>query len=121
MALLNNQFYDCKYYKRLPNDSDTTNVPLLFKAELVSDKEKQYSQRLQGLFVGNSRVVLRTDSELIYEWNDGEELRGFVEFQGDIYQVQNISYDYAVVNSLGAGRFSKQHTQKNAIKVLSLV
>lgn len=121
MALLNNQFFHCKFYKRIPNDSDTTNIPIFFKAELISDKEKQYSQRLQGLFSSNSRVVLRTDSPLIYEWADGQEIRGYVEFQGDIYQVQTIAYDYSVVNSIGAGKFSKKHTQQNALKVLSLL
>lgn len=121
MALLNNQFYICKFYKRIPNETEPDNVPIIFKAELVSDKERTYSQRLQGLFSSNSRIVLRTDSSLIHEWNNGEELRGFVEFQGDLYQVQSIAYDYSVVNSLGAGRFSKKHTQQNAIKVLSLI
>jgi hypothetical protein len=58
---------------------------------------------------------------LIFDSYEGEIVKGYVEFQGDIYQVQTVSYDFNHNASLEAGRFSKAHTEKNAIKVLVLV
>jgi hypothetical protein len=58
---------------------------------------------------------------MIYDSSEGEIVKGYVEFQKDIYQVQSISYELVGHAGLAAGKFSKKHTEKNAIKVLVLV
>lgn len=121
MAIINNKNYPCKFYKRAPNSQDATNVPIFFMAELVSDKERAYNQKILNFVTPSTRFVIRTDSRLIYDWNDGQGVRGYVEFQGDIYQVQNIMYDLSTQSGLGAGRFSKQQAEANAIKTMALV
>lgn len=121
MAILNNQSFDCVYWKRLPNDSDKGSEPVYFKATIVSDKEKSYNQRISGLITPNTRLVLRTSSPLIYSWGNGRDILGYIDFQGDRYQVQTISYDTRNTFGLGAGKFSKQHTEENAVKVITLV
>lgn len=124
MALITNKYFQCKFWKRIPNESTTNTVdnePIHFRAELVSDREKTYSQRLQNLITEQTRLILRTDSKQIYDWQNGEAIRGYVEFQGDIYQVQSITYDYNNQAGIGVGKFSKGHSERNAIKIITLL
>ncbi len=122
MALISNKHFLCKFYKRLPNqNTQVTDEPIYFKAELISDKDKSLTSRIQNLLTNNVRIILRTDSKHIYESNESEIVKGYVEFQDDIYQVQSISYEIIGHAGLGVGRFSKKHTEKNAIKILVLV
>lgn len=122
MALLSSKSYRCKFYKRLPNqNTETVDEPINFRAEVISDKDKSLGSRIQNLLTPNVRLVIRTDSKLIFDSYEGEIVKGYVEFQGDLYQVQSVSYELNHHASLSAGRFSKAHTEKNAIKVLVLV
>lgn len=120
MALLGNQFYPCKLYKRFPNSIEADNVPILFYAELVSEKEKHYSQTIRGMITPGTRFVIRTDSSEIYEYINGNAVRGFIDFQGDVLHIQNISYDMSTQSGLAGGEFSKEHCERNAIKILAL-
>jgi len=104
----------------MPNSQDTDNLGISFRAELVSDKERAFNQRISNLITPTTRMVLRTDSKMIYDWVDGKGVRGFVELQGDIYQVQAMRFDYATQSGLSAGTFSKEHSERNAVKVLVL-
>jgi hypothetical protein len=122
MALISNKFFQCKFYKRLPNqNTQVVDEPIHFKAELISDKDKQLSSRIQNLLTPNVRIILRTDSKLLFDSYEGEIVKGYVEFQNDLYQVQSVSYELVGHAGLAAGKFSKKHTEKNAIKVLVLV
>jgi len=122
MALLNNQFYHCRFWKRLPNSTtEVQKESIFFKAQLISDKERTFNQKIANLFTPQTKLALRTDSKSIFENEKGDGVRGYVEFQGDIYQIQAISYDQTEPSSLGSGRFSKKHTEKNAIKVITLI
>lgn len=121
MAILDNQSFPCKFYLRVPNGDETNNLPIFFKAELVGDKEKNYNQTIANMITPSTKIVLRTASPYIYGHRNGKEVKGFVVFQGDVYQVQNISYDEKTQNGLGVGKFSKEHGERNAIKVIFLV
>lgn len=121
MAILDNQSYECEYYLRVPNGYEADNLPVFFKAELVSDKEKTYNQSLSALMTPSVRLMLRTASKHIGGFSDGQEVKGYVKFQGDLYQVQSISYDMKSQNGLAVGKFSKAHAEMNAIKVLVLI
>lgn len=122
MALIQNQHFTCKLWKRLPNSTtETDNTPIIFKAELISEQERTFNQRIANLFTPQTKQAIRTDSKQIYDFNDGESIRGYVELQGDTYQIQSIQYDLINPSSLGAGKFSKAHNERNAIKVILLV
>lgn len=122
MALINNKYFQCKFWKRLPNQAtETVEEPIYFRAELISDKDKTLSSKFQNFFSPDVRIVLRTDSKLIFDSYEGEIVKGYVEFQGDIFQIKSISYDLVNHAGIGGNRFSKKHTEKNAIKVLVLI
>jgi hypothetical protein len=57
----------------------------------------------------------------LFDSFEGEIVKGYVEFQNDLYQVQSVSYELVGHAGLAAGKFSKSHSEKNAIKVLVLV
>ncbi len=122
MALIANKYFTCKLWKRMPDSTtDTANTPIIFKAALISEKERTYNQRISNLFTPQTRQAIITDSKQIYEFNDGESVRGFVELQGDLYQIEKIQFDMVNISSLGGGKFSKEHNERNAIKIITLV
>lgn len=120
MSLLNGQYYVCKFFFRYPNSIEEQENFITFRAQLVGEKEKINNQRLIGLMTSKTRFVLRTNSKHIYTREDGKEVKGYVEFQGDLYQVEKIGYDLNNQNELGGGRFSKMHTEKNAYKIIAI-
>lgn len=121
MAFLGNQFYRCKFYERMPNANDPS-VPFFeFNAEVLGSREKTYSQRISSMITPSTKQVIRTTSELIYEQPNKEEVRGWVEVQGVVYMVERMEYDQTTQSGLGAGRFSKEHNERNAIKILWLM
>lgn len=120
MALITAPSYECKMFLRATNDSGrNSNSPIVFMAQVVGNKEKTYRQ-VMGFMTPNTRLVLRTDSPDIYTSNVGQEILSQVEFQGDIYQVQSVTYDNSNAFGLGAGKFSKEHNERNAVKVIVL-
>jgi hypothetical protein len=121
MSLLNGQYYVCKFYYRYPNTDENHQNYIVFRAQIVGDKERNQGQRLIGMFTTKTKFILRTNSKHIYTRDDGKEIKGYVEFQGDLYQVERISYDLNNQNELGGGRFSKMHSEKNAYKIISIL
>lgn len=121
MALISNEYFTCRFYPRTPNGIETTGEAPYFKAELISAKDRSYIAKAPNLFTSQTRFVLRTDAKIDFENADFKGVRGFVEFQGEIYQIQNISYEYQDQSGLGGGRFTKKHTERNAIKLISVL
>ncbi|NCA95551.1 MAG: hypothetical protein EOM74_01075 [Methanomicrobia archaeon] len=121
MAILNNQSFECKLYKRVPNSAEAQETGIIFYAELISNNEISQSPKLTNLRVQNARFMLRTSSTNVWDFSDGKLEKGYVLFQGGIYQIQTIEFDYNQAASFGAGRFSKEYAERNAIKILVLV
>ena len=120
MALITSPSYECKMFLRTSDGSERRdNTPVIFMAQVVGNKEKAYRQ-IMGFTTPTTRLVLRTDSEDIYSFKQGQGVLAQVEFQGDIYQVQSITYDISNAFGLSAGKFTKEHNERNAIKVLVL-
>ena len=94
MAILNNQSHECRLYKRVPNSSEMNNVGMVFYAELVSDDELSHTQRIANLRTPETKKTIRTSSTNVYDFVDGKLERGYVLFQGVIYQIQNVVFDY---------------------------
>lgn len=120
MSLLNGQYYVCKFFARYPNTMEEREEFITFRAQLVGEKEKLMNQRVIGLMTAKTRFVLRTNSKQIYTRQDAKELKGYIEFQGDMYLIERIAYDANNQNELGGGRFSKMHSEKNAFKIITL-
>ena len=121
MALITAPSYECKLYKRGINDADRNAAsPIVFMAQIVGNKEKTYRQ-VMGFITPNTRLVIRTDSPEIYSGLSGENILAEIDIQGDIYQVQSITYDNSNAFGLGAGKFSREHNEQNAVKVITLV
>jgi hypothetical protein len=122
MALISNKYYLCKFYKRIPDQlTEVQEEPIYFRAELISDMDKSLMAKIQNLLTPNVRLVIQTDSKAVFDSYEGKTTKGYVEFQGDIYQVQSITYRLTNPSSLGSGRFSKRRNDKNAIKIMVLV
>ena len=121
MSLLTGQYYLCKFFFRYPNTDEEHENYITFRAQIIGEKERSQNQRLIGMFTNKTRFVLRTNSKHIYTRYDGKEIKGYVEFQGDLYQVERIAYDLNNQNELGGGRFSKMHSEKNAYKIISIL
>jgi hypothetical protein len=121
MALIANEFHLCRFYARTPNGIETTSEAPYFKAELISAKDRSYIAKAPNLFTTQTKFVLRTDAKIDFENLDFKGVRGFIEFQGDIYQIQNISYELSDQSGIGAGRFTKRHTERNAVKLISVL
>lgn len=121
MALISNEFYTCRFYPRTPNGTETVGEAPYFKAELISAKDRSYVTKAPNLFTTQTRFALRTDAKIDFENADFKGVRGFIEFQGEIYQIQNISYELTDQSGLGGGRFTKKHTERNAIKLISIL
>lgn len=124
MALLSNQYYTCYFFKRNPNSDDKTNIPIVFRAEIISEKDISRSSILTNSFQKEYRLVLRTDSKDIYDFREkdkGDAIYGWVRFQGDDFICESMQIDSNVPNSLQARRFSRAHNEKNAVKILRLI
>lgn len=121
MALITAPSYECKMFLRGSNDSSRgDSSPIVFMAQVVGNKEKSYRQ-VMGMITPSVRLVLRTDSPDITATANGQDVLSQVEFQGDIYQVQSVTYDNSNAFGLGAGKFSKEHNERNAVKVIVLL
>ena len=121
MAIITAPSYECKLFLRT-SDSDARKetTPIVFMAQVVGNREKSYKQ-VMGFVTPQTRLVIRTSSPDIYSFRNGQLILGEVEFQGDIYQVQSITYDNSNAFGLSAGKFSREHNERNAIKVITLV
>jgi hypothetical protein len=121
MALITNEFHLCRFYPRTFNGTETVAEAPYFKAELITAKDRSYVVKAPNLFTTQTKFVLRTDAKIDFENADFKGVRGYVQFQGEIYQIQNISYELNDQSGLGAGRFSKKHTERNAVKLISVL
>lgn len=119
MALVNGQRVQCVLKKRNTNDDTMVGAPIYFDAVVQSDVGKR-TNRYGGIYANTVSLVLRTDSTEIYEYKKDQVILATVEVMGMSLQVQSISYDYRHTSGLGLGRFTSEHNQRNAVKVVVL-
>jgi hypothetical protein len=115
MPILSGRYFECKVWHRKNNSNQYEEVPVTFRAKIVSDVNSSKNQIMPGINNSMPSLVIETIDL------DKVEMYDKIQVLDDVYQVERImTKKTQSPYTMGAHKFNNKHIKEKLPKVIYL-